>query len=179
MFRLNQKHSKNLGKSTSPADGQSIMSAQSLSAAFLAALAAVLLLNVMWMVSASALDRVLPWFVIVQGALVGLAVRRWGQGMDWRFPLIAVVAAWLGAYSGNLLLAADTAADEFGTGPLHILSNMSEWTLGLYFDEVVSPVDHIYAFCAAAIAAFLAKRRLTRSQEYAIRTLNRDKPTHE
>jgi hypothetical protein len=82
--------------------------------------------------------------------------------------------AWLGAYTGNFMLAADTAADEFGTGALHIITRMSEWTLGLYFDEVVNSADHVYALYAAGIAAFLARRRLTRSEEYAFRTHKRD-----
>lgn len=175
MFRLNQSHSKHLGKPAPQADGQAIMAAQSVRGAIFAALASVVSLNIMWMVSASMLNRVLPWFVIVQGALVGLMIRRWGRGLDWRFPLIALIAAWIGAYSGNLLLAADTAADEFGTGPLHILIRMSEWTLGLYFEEVVTPADHIYAFCAAAVAAFLARHRLTRPEEYAFRILQGDR----
>lgn len=175
MFRLDQTHSKHSGKPGSHADGQAIQSAQSVSAAIIAALTTVVSMNVIWMLSASMLDRVLPWLVIVQGVLVGQMVRRWGRGLDWRFPLIALLAAWLGAYSGNLLLAADTAADEFGTNPLHILASMSEMTLGVYFDELVSPVDHFYAICAAAVAAFMARHRLTRSEEYAYRTLNKAK----
>lgn len=176
MFRLHQRHSKTIGKPLHHVDGYALKSSQSVRAAIIAAIATVLLLNVLWMISASLLNRVFPWFVIVQGIFLGLAVRRWGRGFDWRFPVIAVVAAIIGAYGGNLLLAADTAADEFGTNPLHILMNMSERTMGIYFEEVVSAIDHVYAFCAAAIAAFLAQRRLTRAQEYAIRTIGREKP---
>lgn len=176
MFRLNQKHSRHIVAPAQQVDGQVLIAAQSLRGAIYAALATVIVLNIAWMVSASMLNRVLPWFVIIQGVLVGQMVRRWGRGLDWRFPVIALVVAALGAYSGNLLLAADTAADEFATGPLQILTSMSEWTMGVYFDEVVNPIDHIYAFCAAALAAFLAKHRLTRAEEYAYRTLKADKP---
>jgi hypothetical protein len=174
MFRLNQKHSKNLGKAASEADGASILAAQSLPAAVLAAVMVVILMNLLWMMSASLLNRVFPWYAIIQAIPVGYAVRRAGQGLDWRFPLLAALMAWVGSYTGNFILAADTAADEFGTGALHIISSMSEWTLGLYFDEVVSSADHVYALYAAGIAAFLARRRLTRSQEYAFRTYQRD-----
>jgi len=174
MFRLNQKHSKTLGKPASIADGGSLLSAQSLPAAILAAVMAIILMNLIWMMSASLLNRVFPWFAIIQGIPVGYSVRLAGRGLDWRFPLSAAVLAWAGAYTGNFMLAADTAADEFGTSTLLIITSMSEWTLGLYFDEVVNSVDHVYALSAAAIAAFLAKRRLTRSEEYAYRTHSRD-----
>jgi len=174
MFRLNQKHSKNLGKVASRADGGAILSAQSLPAAVLAAVMVVVLMNLLWMMSASLLNRVFPWYVIIQSIPVGYAVRLAGQGLDWRFPLLAAVVAWTGAYTGNFMLAADTAADEFGTGALQIIASMSELTLGLYFDEVVNSADHVYALTAAGVAAFLAKRRLTRSQEYAVRTHKRD-----
>jgi hypothetical protein len=174
MFRLNQKHSKNLGNVVSQADGGSLLSDQSLPAAFLAAVLTVILMNLLWTMSASLLNRVFPWYAILQAIPVGYAVRFAGKGLDWRFPLLAAVMAWAGAYSGNFMLAADTAADEFGTGALHIINNMSEWTLGLYFDEVVTSVDHVYALYSACIAAFLAKRRLNRSEEYALRTHKRD-----
>lgn len=170
MFRLNQKHSKNLYQPPSDVDGDAIIAAQSLLMAGMAALGVVMLSNSAWMMSAALLGRVFPWFVIIQGMLIGVVVQRFGRGLDWRFPLLAAIAAILGAYSGNFLLAADVSADELGTGPLHIVTNMSEWTLGIYFKEVVSPIDHIYAVYSAAIAAFFAKRRLTRSQEFAVRT---------
>ena len=171
MFRLNQKHSRNLGREVESADGRTIVRSQSLRGAMAAALLTVLLLNLVWMFSSALLNRIFPWVVIIQGILAGIAVRRWGRGLDWRYPGIAAVAAWAGAYSGNFLLAADAAADDLGTGTLNVIFNMSEWTIDLYLAEVVSPVDHIYALCAAAVAAFMATRRLTRAEEYAIRTL--------
>lgn len=174
MFRLNQKHSKNLYQPRQQVDGKAVVAAQSLLAAGLAALGAVVILNSVWMMSAELLGRVFPWFVIIQSILIGLAVRRFGRGLDWRFPVVAAIAAAIGAYSGNFLLAADVSADEFGTDPLHIVTHMSEWTLGVYFEEVVSPIDHIYAIYSAAIAAFLARRRLTRAQVYAVRTLHQE-----
>lgn len=176
MFRLNQKHSKNLGRTSSIIDGGALLSAQSLPAAILAAVMVVMLMNLIWMTSASLLNRVFPWYAIIQGIPVGYAVRLAGQGLDWRFPVLAAVLAWVGAYTGNFMLAADTAADELGTSALHIISSMSEWTLGLYFEEVVNSVDHVYALSAAGIAAFLAQRRLGRSEEYALRTYKSDQP---
>ncbi len=176
MFRLNQKHSKNLGRTSSIIDGGALLSAQSLPAAILAAVMVVMLMNLIWMTSASLLNRVFPWYAIIQGIPVGYAVRLAGQGLDWRFPALAAVMAWVGAYTGNFMLAADTAADELGTSALNVISSMSEWTLGLYFEEVVNSVDHVYALSAAGIAAFLAQRRLGRSEEYALRTYKSDQP---
>jgi len=157
-------------------DGHAIAAAQSLRGASIAAIGSVVLLNAIWMISASALDKVLPWYVIVQGALTGLAVRRFGKGLNWRFPLVAALAAWIGAYTGNFMLAADTAADELGVGPLRIIASISEWTLGTYFQEVVGAAEHIFALCAAAIAAFFAERQLNRDDVFAFRSYKQDEP---
>ena len=169
-FRLKQKHSENLDKAGRPVDGQALIDAQSLLHAFLAALIVILLLNMFWAYSAHFLNRVFPWFVLVQAAFVGLAVRRWGRGFDWRFPALAAVMAFLGSYTGNFLLAADTTAGEFGTNPIFVITRMSEYTLKVFFEEVVTPVDHIYALYAAGISAYFASRQLTRGQEFAVRT---------
>ena len=176
MSRLKKKRGNIPGRSRGKFDGRTIAAAQSLRGAIIAAIGAVILLNATWMISASTLNRVLPWYVIVQGAFTGLAVRRWGKGLNWRFPLVAAFAAWIGAYTGNFLLAADTAADELGVDPLRIILSMSEWTLGTYFQEVVGAAEHIYALCAAAIAAFFAERQLTRDEVYAFRTYKHDDP---
>ena len=48
--------------------------------------------------------RVFPWFSILIGGFVGLGVQRFGRGLDWRFPVIAAVLAWVGAYVGNLMI---------------------------------------------------------------------------
>ena len=63
--------------------------------------------------------------------------------------------------------------------PYRILRGLTVMTWQTYFDEVINPVDYIYAFTAAAVAAFYAKRRLKRHEEFALRTRRQDVRTGE
>jgi hypothetical protein len=106
---------------------------------------------------------------VVQGAIIGLAVRRAGRGLDWRFPAVAAAAAVAGALAGNILVAAAFTAAEFDTTILTILRSATDFTWPVFFDEVMTPADVVYAIAAAGVAAFYANRRLTRDQYAAYR----------
>ena len=101
---------------------------------------------------------------VVQGLIIGLAVRRAGRGLDWRFPVIAAVAALVGALVGNVIVAASFTAAEFDTGTLAVLRAATNFTWPVFFDEVITAADAIYALAAAGVAAYFANRRLTRDQ---------------
>jgi hypothetical protein len=130
----------------------------------MAALIVIVVFSVIWVLLSTALDRVFPWMTVVQGLIIGFAVRRAGQGLDWRFPVIAAVAAVAGALAGNVIVAASFTAAEFGTGTLTVLRAATSFTWPVFFDEVMTAADAIYALAAAAIAAYYANRRLTRDQ---------------
>jgi hypothetical protein len=74
------------------------------------------------------------------------------------------VAAVAGALAGNVIVAASFTAAEFGTGTLTVLRAATSFTWPVFFDEVMTAADAIYALAAAAIAAYYANRRLTRDQ---------------
>ena len=137
---------------------------QSPRAAITASLIVIILFSVGWAVLSSVTGRVFPWMTLVMALLIGLAVRRAGKGMDWRFPLIAAVAAIIGSLVGNIVVAASTTAAELGTGTLTVLRAVTEYTWPVFFSEVMTGADFVYALGAAGIAAFYANRRLTRSQ---------------
>ncbi|MFQ6006651.1 MAG: hypothetical protein ACE5OQ_14250, partial [Woeseia sp.] len=105
-----------------------------------------------------------PWMSIIQGIVIGLVVQRVGRGLDWRFPLVAGVAAWTGAFSGNLFIA--LIFTEAETGPIE-----GDWwqILQGFVVSTVTAIDVIYAFCAVAVATFFSKRRLNRHEVLAIR----------
>lgn len=153
-----------------PLDPQSLVDAQSVGSAILAALAAILVLSMIWMLFASVTGRVFPWFSIVQGIFIGLAVRRFGRGLDWRFPLVAGAFAWTGAFVGNLVVAIPATTSVLDASWWEVLRGLTWWSLRTFFDEVITVVDHIYALCAAAVAGFYAKRRLNRHEVFALRT---------
>lgn len=164
MFRLRQKHSRNLDREIAPVNAEALIAAQSVRAALTGAAIAIICFNVIWVYTASASGKYFPWVAIVQGAAIGMAVQRSGRGLDWRFPLIAGVAAWTGAFSGNLFIALEFTASETG------FVEGGWWQIvQVFFMNTVTVIDVIYAFCAAAISTFYSKRRLNRYQVLALR----------
>lgn len=170
-MRLNQKHSKNLYHDQRKLDADTIIAAQSLPRAAVAASAVIALMTLLAMMLASLFDRVFPWLVLFQGALIGLAIRRWGHGFDWRFAASGALLAFFGAYVGSFLIAASVAAEQLQSSTVSVILNMSEYTLGTYFAEDLNPADHIFAAFAAAFAAFFARRELSRDEYRAIRLM--------
>jgi hypothetical protein len=164
VLRLPKRHSREGAARPDPEVGAGLVRAQSLRAAAMAAVIAVIAFSVVWAMLSTALDRVFPWMTVVQGLIIGLAVRRAGRGLDWRFPVIAALAALAGALVGNILVAASFTAAEFGTGTLTVLRAATDFTWPVFFDEVMTAADVIYGMAAAGLAAYYANRRLTRDQ---------------
>jgi hypothetical protein len=84
-----------------------------------------------------------------------------------------------GAVIGNVVLAASTTAAEYDTGTLHILQAVTSMTWPVFFAEVWTVADGFYAVVAAAYAAFLANRRLTRTEFYALRQWREESDRHQ
>ncbi len=164
MFRLKLRHSCHLDDKSPAVSAEKLIAAQSVRAAITSAAVAIVGSNILWAYSASASGRFFPWIAIIQGAAIGIAVRKAGRGLDWRFPLIAGVAAWVGAFSGNLFIALLFTTAETGAVP-------NGWwqILQSFFAHTVSVIDVIYALCAVAVATFYSKRRLNRYEVLALR----------
>ncbi len=138
-------------------------------------IALVLVFGWIWAALSMRTGRVFPWISILIGMFVGLGVQRFGRGLDWRFPVIAAVLAWVGAYVGNLMIGIVETGRYIDADPFSVFVGLSRDTMKNFFANTVSPVDHIYAFCAAVVASFLAKRRLNRREVVAIRLIDKDK----
>jgi len=136
-------------------------------------LAASLLLCWGWALASMATARVFPWFTIVMGALIGFAMQRFGRGLDWRFPLLAAICAALAAYAGNLMIGVLETGRYIEATPASVLGGLSGDTMRNFFRNTIGPVDHIYAFCAAGVAAFFANRRLKRHEVLGLRTMQK------
>ena len=93
IFRLKQKHSPDPEHAGAEIDAQVLIDEQSLQRGLMGALLALVILNTIWVYSALFFDRFYPWGSIVQGFLIGRAVRHFGRGILWRFPLLAARAA--------------------------------------------------------------------------------------
>ena len=174
MFRLPQKHSRKQPDTGPRPDATLILAQQSVGRAIAGGIVIVMVFGWIWTTISMETGRVLPWFSILMGMIVGLAVQRAGRGLDWRFPVIAAILAWSGAYAGNLMIGIVETGRYIEARPFSVLAGLSRDTMENFFALTVSPIDHIYAFCAAGVASFLAKRRLNRREVLAIRTLNRE-----
>ena len=168
-LRLRTKHGEGRGVDATPTDGARLIRAQSFRNAVVASLIAWIVFSIAWVTLTSMLGRVFPWMTIVLGWLVGMAVRTAGRGVDWRFPLLAACLTLAGAVVSSVVLAAATTASEYGTGTLAILQAVTAMTWPIFFAEVWNVADSFFAVMAAGLAAFLAPRRLTRRQRYALR----------
>ena len=174
MFRLKQKHAQKRGERLPPADGHQLLAEQSVLRGFLGSLAVAVVLAWGWAVFAMTTGRVFPWFSILMGALIGLAMQRFGRGLDWRFPVMAVVIAGVAAYFGNLMIGVLETGRYIEAEPLRVLAGLSGDTMRNFFRNTITPVDHIYAFSACGVAAFFANRRLKRHEVYGLRTIRKE-----
>ena len=170
VLRLPRRHSRDNATPPDPNEGARLVRQQSLRGAVLASLVVVISFSVAWALMSVAIGRVFPWMTVVQALLVGLAVRRVGRGIDWRFPTVAAIAATSGALVGNIVVAAAFTAGEFDTGTITILRSVTTMTWPVFFVDVMSGADFIYALFGAGLAAFYANRRLGRRQYLALRT---------
>jgi len=173
MFRLKQKHSRRRPEQFAKPDARKILAEQSLIRATIGSFAMTLLLSWLFAVFSMNSGLVFPWFTVLMGAVIGFSVQRFGRGLDWRFPLLAAVMACIGAYFGNLMIGVLETGRYIEEPAIRVLGGLSRDTMENFFSNTINPVDHIYAFCAAGVAAFLANRRLNRREVLAVRTLAR------
>ena len=106
--------------------------------------------------------------------LIGFAMQRFGRGLDWRFPLSAGLVAGVAAYAGNLMIGVLETGRYIEAQPMEVIVGLSLDTMKYFFKNIINPIDHIYAFCSAGVAAFFANRRLNRREILALRTTNKE-----
>ena len=169
VLRLPKKHEPGRHETPTPADGERIVRAQSVRHAFMAAMIAVILFSILWVMVSGAFNRVWPWLTMLLGLAIGLVIRRAGQGIDWRFPTLAAVMGFAGSVFANLIVAASNTAGVFDMTTFEVLRNVTSLTWPMFFDEVMTPADFVFALFAAGIAAGLANRRLNRAEFHAVR----------
>ncbi len=169
VLRMRKRHTPAVQTQAGPADGQRLIDEQSVRDAVLAGFAAVILFSILWAMVSTLLDRIFPWMTLLLGVAVGLVIRRAGRGLDWRFPLVAAAITLAGSLFANIIVAAAFTAEALDTSTLAILGAVTTMTWPVYFAEVLSPVDLIYALFAAGIAAFYGQRSLNRAEFLALR----------
>ncbi len=168
-LRLRKKHGTGAHKNVTAAGGRRLVAAQSIRNAIVAGLITIILFSLIWVVLSELTNRIFPWLTVALGFLLGSSIRLAGRGIDWRFPLIAAVLAASGSLIANIVVAASVTAEGFGTGTIQILQAVTSMTWPVFFDEVLTIADGVYASVASALAAFYANRRLSRSEYHALR----------
>lgn len=173
VLRLPKRHSGTVSNSE-PADGGQLASEQSLRNAVFAGLIVIIIFSILWAMLSTLISRVFPWMTLVLGVLVGLAVRRAGRGLDWRFAVLAATLAAIGALLSNIVVAAAFTAHILESDTITVLKAVTAMTWPVFFDEAMSWADLVYGVFAAAIAAFYANRRLGRAEYLALRQWQED-----
>ena len=171
VFRLPKRHVGATAHSGPELGGQ-LVDQQSLPNALYAGLIIIIVFSILWSMTSTLINRILPWMTVILGILVGLGVRRAGRGLDWRFPVLAAALAAFGALLSNVVVAAAFTAAALDTSTLHILRAVTSMTWPVFFAEAMSTADAIYGLLAAALAAFYANRRLTRAEFHALRKMS-------
>ena len=169
VLRLRKKHTPAESVKLGASDGRELVREQSLRDAVVAALITIVVFSVLWAMLSTLLRSIYPWMTLLLGFLVGLVVRRAGHGVDWRFPAVAAVMTVLGALLGYVVVAAAFTAESLGASTVEILRAVTAMTWPVFFDEVISGADIVYALFGAGIAAFYANRRLSRDEYHALR----------
>jgi hypothetical protein len=171
VLRLRKKHLPKADKDATPELGRRLLAEQSVRNAIMASLIAIIVFSLIWMMLSNLVGVIYPWMTMLMGIFIGLAVRRAGFGLDWRFPVIAALFAVIGALVGNVVVAAAFTAPQLETSTLNVLTSLTVMTWPVFFDEVMTPADLVFALFSAGLAAFYANRRLNRTQLLAIRHL--------
>jgi len=168
ILRLRKKHAPGRHERPVAADGERLIAAQSLWHGLIAGIIAIVIFAIIWSMLTALLGRVFPWMTMLLGLIVGLAVRRAGHGLDWRFPALAAALAFTGSIFGNFVLAAGASADELGTTTLVVLRQVTTMTWPIFFAEKINAADWVFAVLAAGIAPFFTNRRLSRREYQAL-----------
>ena len=168
VLRLPKKH-RGAADKVDKVNVAELLAQQSLRDAVVAGIIVIILFSILWAMLSTLVNRIFPWMTIILGVVIGLVVRRAGRGLDWRFPAVAAGLTLVGAVAGNVVVAAAFTADELGTSTFTILRAVTSMTWPVFFNEVVSAADIVYALFGAATAAFYANRRLLRSEYSALR----------
>jgi hypothetical protein len=169
-LRLKRRHSGRHAATGRPAiDGRSLVDGQNLSSAAAAGVAAVAIGAALWVALAMVFDRYFPWFSVFQGVMIGRAVQRAGNGIEWPFPALAAALASAAAFIGSFCVALFLTGREFRTGALPLVQEISWHTVATFAVKNFAVVGVIYMIMAAIVAAFYSTRRLNRQEAIALR----------
>lgn len=172
-LRLRKKHGSTNSAEIASVDISSLINSQSISFAIFASVLTIIMFSFFWVLLSKLTGRVFPWATIILGYLLGHVIRISGRGIDWRFPIAAVILTLIGSIFSNFFIAATVTAEQLKTETLEILLSVTSMTWFVFFDEFLNAADIFYAVLAMSIAAFFSKKRLKRAEYNALRFLKK------
>ena len=166
VLRLRKRHEP--GKSAD-VDVPALYAEQSIRGAIGGAAGAAVILTVMWVYATVVSGQFFPWFSVIEGILIGRAVRHFGNGIVWHFPAVAAAVAVCAAYVGSFFAALLNASLGSSALALRLVTEIRWHTIVTFTTDTFGAVGMVYAISGAIVAAFFAGRRLTRNEAVALR----------
>ena len=126
-----------------------------------------------WGVIAASSTSIFSIMAVALGAMIGIAVRIGGNGIDSKFAVLAGLLAFVGCILGNLAGAMLYYSKVSGNPMSRLIADLE---LGPVLEFLIADaqfVDLIFWIFAIGSAVYFAKRPLTREQGLAIYTLRR------
>ena len=123
---------------------QNLRAKQNLTGGLLAGIVAALLGAVTWGAITAATNYQIGWMAIGVGFLVGIAVRKFGQGIDMAFGVMGAALALFGCLVGNIFTACIQIANSFDVGYLEVLGSLDFGMIVEIMAETFHPMDLLF-----------------------------------
>lgn len=169
MLRLPKRHKRDADTPPPAVEATRLLAEQRFGNGVMVAAVAAVVSIAAYVWVAMLFDRNFPWFSVLQGIAIGIAMRRAGLGIDWRFPAAAAGITAIAAAAGSFVVALFLTGREFGTGPFVLISEISVHTVQVFFSRNFGVADVIYMVFASVLAVFYSHRRLQRHEAIALR----------
>ena len=107
----------------------------------------------LWAVIAAAVKMHIGFMAIALGALVGLTVRRFGQGFDRGFGIAGALLAFAGCAAAIVLTVVILASQELGIPFFHVLSRVDPGAYLRIWKLTVQPI-HVFFYVLAILEGY-------------------------
>jgi len=108
------------------------------------------------------------WMAVGVGFLVGVAIKKFGNGIDKSFGYVGAALALFGCALGNLLAVCGEIAIEYEMGYFDVLSRLNPEIIKDLMVDTFSPMDIVFYIIALYEAYYLSFRRPTRREITAL-----------
>ena len=139
---------------------QRLRSQQNMTHGVIAGLCAAIAGSIVWAIVTALTGYQIGWMAIGIGFIVGLATRRFGQGIDQSFGFAGAGLALFGCMLGNLLTVCIVVAHQFGVGYMEVIGSLDGAAVLGIMTDTFQPMDILF-YAIATWAGY----------KYSIRTL--------